>query len=202
MSVTTPKGPHLAVQPTAAKDKAASSARMRNPSGWPLPKRLCQLAWPPRTTSLSPAAWPIGMSRSVSPRHHRPGAPGHQQHFHNPGPGRYVARAFGAPDLVRGGHAASTWQWKTRPGWPGPIAPSSVRTVGPWRWFRSITWSRRRRASKSKPRAVDSALTVIVRAPSYLLGLTPGRSRDQKATVRSGRVGRGGLSSSRFRASV
>nr|WP_198293353.1 RidA family protein [Bradyrhizobium sp. WSM4349] len=38
MSVTTPKGPHLAVLPTTAEDKTRSRAQVLQPSGWPIPK--------------------------------------------------------------------------------------------------------------------------------------------------------------------
>ena len=38
MSVTTPKGPHLAVLPTAAEGETGSRAQVLQPSGWPLPK--------------------------------------------------------------------------------------------------------------------------------------------------------------------
>jgi enamine deaminase RidA (YjgF/YER057c/UK114 family) len=38
LSVTTPKGPHLAVLPTAAGDDAPSETRILQPSGWPVPK--------------------------------------------------------------------------------------------------------------------------------------------------------------------
>ena len=38
MSVTTPKGPQLAVLPTAAEDDARSRVQVLQPSGWPMPK--------------------------------------------------------------------------------------------------------------------------------------------------------------------
>ena len=38
MSVTTPKGPQLAVLPTAAEDDAGPRAQVLQPSGWPMPK--------------------------------------------------------------------------------------------------------------------------------------------------------------------
>ncbi|MCK1520377.1 MULTISPECIES: RidA family protein [Bradyrhizobium] len=38
MSVTTPKGPHLAVLPTTAEDETRSRAQVLQPSGWPVPK--------------------------------------------------------------------------------------------------------------------------------------------------------------------
>ena len=38
MSVTTPKGPQLAVLPTAAKGDAPAKAQILQPSGWPMPK--------------------------------------------------------------------------------------------------------------------------------------------------------------------
>jgi enamine deaminase RidA (YjgF/YER057c/UK114 family) len=36
--VTTQKGPHLAVLPTAAEDETRSRAQVLQPSGWPVPK--------------------------------------------------------------------------------------------------------------------------------------------------------------------
>jgi enamine deaminase RidA (YjgF/YER057c/UK114 family) len=36
--VTPPKGPHLAVLPTAAEDETRSRAQVLQPSGWPVPK--------------------------------------------------------------------------------------------------------------------------------------------------------------------
>jgi enamine deaminase RidA (YjgF/YER057c/UK114 family) len=36
--VTTPKGPHLAVLPTAAEDDTSPRAQVLQPSGWPMPK--------------------------------------------------------------------------------------------------------------------------------------------------------------------
>lgn len=36
--MTTPKGSHLAVLPTAAEDEIGSRAQVLQPSGWPLPK--------------------------------------------------------------------------------------------------------------------------------------------------------------------
>jgi enamine deaminase RidA (YjgF/YER057c/UK114 family) len=36
--VTTPKGPQLAVLPTAAQDEAPATAQILQPSGWPSPK--------------------------------------------------------------------------------------------------------------------------------------------------------------------
>ncbi|WP_199581129.1 RidA family protein [Bradyrhizobium sp. MOS003] len=38
MSVTTPKGPQLAVLPTAAEDDTRSRVQVLQPSGWPMPK--------------------------------------------------------------------------------------------------------------------------------------------------------------------
>ena len=38
MSVTTPKGPQLAVLPTAAEGDTLSKAQVLQPSGWPMPK--------------------------------------------------------------------------------------------------------------------------------------------------------------------
>lgn len=38
MSVTTPKGPQLAVLPSAADDDASPRAQVLQPSGWPIPK--------------------------------------------------------------------------------------------------------------------------------------------------------------------
>ncbi|CUT14479.1 Putative translation initiation inhibitor yjgF family [Bradyrhizobium sp.] len=38
MSVTTPKGPHLAALPTAAEDETRARAQVLQPSGWPVPK--------------------------------------------------------------------------------------------------------------------------------------------------------------------
>nr|WP_249798535.1 RidA family protein [Bradyrhizobium zhengyangense] len=38
MSVTTPKGPQLAVLPTAAEDNTSRGAQVLQPSGWPMPK--------------------------------------------------------------------------------------------------------------------------------------------------------------------
>nr|WP_193374116.1 MULTISPECIES: RidA family protein [unclassified Bradyrhizobium] len=38
MSVTTPKGPQLAVLPTAAEDGTRIEAQILQPSGWPVPK--------------------------------------------------------------------------------------------------------------------------------------------------------------------
>ncbi|HXH43643.1 MAG TPA: RidA family protein [Bradyrhizobium sp.] len=38
MSVTTPKGPQLAVLPTAAEDGTRINAQILQPSGWPVPK--------------------------------------------------------------------------------------------------------------------------------------------------------------------
>ena len=38
MSATTPKGPQLAVLPTAAGDEPRSGAQVLQPSGWPTPK--------------------------------------------------------------------------------------------------------------------------------------------------------------------
>ena len=38
MSVATPKGPQLAVPPTAAKDGTRPGAQVLQPSGWPVPK--------------------------------------------------------------------------------------------------------------------------------------------------------------------
>lgn len=38
MSATTPKGPQLAVLPTAAEDQTRSGAQILQPSGWPVPK--------------------------------------------------------------------------------------------------------------------------------------------------------------------
>lgn len=38
MSVTTPKGPQLAVLPGAAEDDASPGAQVLQPSGWPMPK--------------------------------------------------------------------------------------------------------------------------------------------------------------------
>ena len=38
MSVTTPKGPQLAVLPTAADDDTSRGAQVLQPSGWPMPK--------------------------------------------------------------------------------------------------------------------------------------------------------------------
>ena len=36
--MTTPKGPHLAVLPTAAEDETRSGAQVLQPAGWPVPK--------------------------------------------------------------------------------------------------------------------------------------------------------------------
>lgn len=38
MSVTTPKGPQLAVLPSAAEDDASPRVEVLQPSGWPMPK--------------------------------------------------------------------------------------------------------------------------------------------------------------------
>jgi enamine deaminase RidA (YjgF/YER057c/UK114 family) len=38
LSVTTPKGPQLAVLPTAAEDSLRPGAQVLQPSGWPVPK--------------------------------------------------------------------------------------------------------------------------------------------------------------------
>ena len=38
MSVTTPKGPQLAVLPTAAEDDTSPRVQVLQPSGWPMPK--------------------------------------------------------------------------------------------------------------------------------------------------------------------
>jgi len=38
LSVTTPKGPQLAVLPSAAEDDARPRAQVLQPSGWPMPK--------------------------------------------------------------------------------------------------------------------------------------------------------------------
>ncbi|MCK1710717.1 MULTISPECIES: RidA family protein [Bradyrhizobium] len=38
MSGTTPKGPQLAVLPTAAENEAPSTVQVLQPSGWPMPK--------------------------------------------------------------------------------------------------------------------------------------------------------------------
>ena len=38
MSVTTPKGPQLAVLPAADENDAAPQAQVLQPSGWPMPK--------------------------------------------------------------------------------------------------------------------------------------------------------------------
>lgn len=38
MSVTTPKGPQLAVLPSAADDDVSPGAQVLQPSGWPIPK--------------------------------------------------------------------------------------------------------------------------------------------------------------------